>query len=506
MEGVSSEAGSLAGHLGLGKLVYLYDANDVSLDGPTSVTFTEDVGAALRGLRLARAARSRTATPTWRRSTPRSRPRWPRPTRPSLIVVRTTIGYGSPNKAGTADAHGAPLGAKEAAATKQALGWPYAGAVHRARTRSASASPRSAGAGCAAQQDWMRRLGALQAARPGARGAGALDARRPSCRRAGTRRCRPGSRATRWRRATRREPVLNAIARAPPGADRRRRRPLRLDQDADQGERRLPGRDAGRAQHPLRRARARDGGDRQRHRLPRRPAPLRRDLPRLRRLHARPDPPRGARPRCTRSTSSRTTRWRSARTARRTSRSSSSPRCARSRDWSCCGRPTPTRPPPRGAGRSAASKGPAALVLTRQKLPVLPGTQRMADEGVAARGLRAGGDRGRSAAGDPAGVRLRGPAGAGGARAARGGGGARARRLGAEHGELRRRRTRPTGAPCCRRRSPCGSRSRPGSRCRGTATSATAAARWGSSGFGHSAPGELVLERYGFTAGAVAGR
>ncbi len=121
MEGLSYEAASLAGHLGLGKLIALYDANDISLDGPTSMAFTEDVGARfealgwhvqrvkdgdtdLEGIAAALAA-ARTETK-----------------RPSMIVVKTTIGYGAPNKAGSSKAHGAPLGADELAATKRGLG------------------------------------------------------------------------------------------------------------------------------------------------------------------------------------------------------------------------------------------------------------------------------------------------------------------------------------------------------------------------------------------------
>ncbi|MGH9367024.1 MAG: transketolase [Thermoanaerobaculia bacterium] len=124
MEGVSSEAGSLAGHLRLGKLVYLYDDNQVTLDGPTSWTFTEDVGRRYeaygwqvlhveegdRDLEAIDAA-IRTATSQTER--------------PTLIRVRTTIGYGSPHKAGTSKAHGSPLGAEEVALTKKALGWEW---------------------------------------------------------------------------------------------------------------------------------------------------------------------------------------------------------------------------------------------------------------------------------------------------------------------------------------------------------------------------------------------
>lgn len=122
MEGVASEASSLAGHLGLGQLIVLYDDNRISIDGPTSLTFSEQVdqryaaygwhvqqvddGNDLEALDAALDAAKRETA------------------RPSLITVRTHIGYGSPNKQDTADAHGAPLGAEEVRLTKTALGWP----------------------------------------------------------------------------------------------------------------------------------------------------------------------------------------------------------------------------------------------------------------------------------------------------------------------------------------------------------------------------------------------
>ncbi len=121
MEGVSHEAASLAGHLGLGKLIYLYDDNEISIEGSTDLTFTEDVPARFRaygwhvqevdgydldGIEAAiRAAQEETK-------------------RPSLIVCHTHIAYGSPNKQDTAGAHGAPLGEEEVRLTKEALGWP----------------------------------------------------------------------------------------------------------------------------------------------------------------------------------------------------------------------------------------------------------------------------------------------------------------------------------------------------------------------------------------------
>lgn len=122
MEGVSSEAASLAGHLKLGRLIYLYDDNRISLAGETRLTFTEDVPArfAAMGWHVQRvedgndldaieaavnAAKAETGMP-------------------SLIAVRTHIGFGSPHKHDTFGVHGSPLGPEEAVATKRNLGWP----------------------------------------------------------------------------------------------------------------------------------------------------------------------------------------------------------------------------------------------------------------------------------------------------------------------------------------------------------------------------------------------
>jgi transketolase len=122
MEGVSHEAASLAGHLKLGRLIYLYDDNEISIDGSTSLAFTEDRAKRFEAYHwhvqtvtdandlsaLATAITAAQADP-----------------RPSIICVKSVIGYGSPNKAGTAKAHGEPLGVEEVKLTKQNLGWPY---------------------------------------------------------------------------------------------------------------------------------------------------------------------------------------------------------------------------------------------------------------------------------------------------------------------------------------------------------------------------------------------
>ncbi|MDT8433794.1 MAG: transketolase [Anaerosomatales bacterium] len=128
MEGVSGEAASLAGHLGLGKLIALYDDNRISIEGSTDLAFTEDVVArfAAYGWHVQRVQDGTdveaiaSAIDAAREATDR----------PSLIAVRTHIGYGSPNKQDTASAHGEPLGADEVRLTKGHLGWPLEPAFH----------------------------------------------------------------------------------------------------------------------------------------------------------------------------------------------------------------------------------------------------------------------------------------------------------------------------------------------------------------------------------------
>jgi transketolase len=119
-EGIASEAASLAGHLRLGKLVMLYDDNQVQLDGPTAMAFSEDVLARFRAygwqtLRVKDGNDVGTIEAAIRLARSDDRP--------SIIAVRTIIGYGSPNKAGSQKAHGAPLGPEEARLAKQAYGF-----------------------------------------------------------------------------------------------------------------------------------------------------------------------------------------------------------------------------------------------------------------------------------------------------------------------------------------------------------------------------------------------
>ncbi len=121
MEGISHEAASLAGHWGLGRLIYLYDDNEISIDGPTDLAFTEDVAARFRAYGwqvLEVDGHDREAVAQALEEARRDLEH------PSLIIAHTHIAYGSPNKQDTAEAHGAPLGEEEVRLTKRRLGWP----------------------------------------------------------------------------------------------------------------------------------------------------------------------------------------------------------------------------------------------------------------------------------------------------------------------------------------------------------------------------------------------
>lgn len=121
MEGISSEAASLAGHFGLGRLIYFYDDNGISIDGPTDITFSDDVAA-------------RFDAQGWHTSEVNGHDRaaigaaiedsQAVTDQPSLIICRTHIGHGSPNMQDTAASHGQPLGADEIRMTKEAIGYP----------------------------------------------------------------------------------------------------------------------------------------------------------------------------------------------------------------------------------------------------------------------------------------------------------------------------------------------------------------------------------------------
>jgi len=122
MEGVAAEAASLAGHLRLGKLICLYDANRISLAAATDLSFSEDVGRrfAAYGWQVLAVADGNDLGEL-QRALAEARGEESQPT---LVMVRTRIGYGSPHKEGSCEAHGSPLGAEEVRLTKERLGWP----------------------------------------------------------------------------------------------------------------------------------------------------------------------------------------------------------------------------------------------------------------------------------------------------------------------------------------------------------------------------------------------
>ena len=123
MEGASHETASLAGHLGLGKLIYFYDDNHISIEGPTELAFTDDVAKRFEGYHwhaqnIGEKANDLEALSQAIKNAQNEKDK------PSLIIIRSHIGYGSPNKQDTAEAHGSPLGEDEVKLTKKFYGWP----------------------------------------------------------------------------------------------------------------------------------------------------------------------------------------------------------------------------------------------------------------------------------------------------------------------------------------------------------------------------------------------
>jgi len=163
MEGVTQEAASLAGHLRLGKLIYLYDQNHISLAGATGLDFTEDVAKRFEAYGWhTRTVADGDDTDDIARAIQEAQAE---NQRPSLILVHTHIGYGSPHKQDNFSAHGNPLGEDELIATKKALGWPTTEkfylppeAVERFR--------QAVQAGAADEQEWDAKITAYQKAFP----------------------------------------------------------------------------------------------------------------------------------------------------------------------------------------------------------------------------------------------------------------------------------------------------------------------------------------------------
>jgi len=163
MEGISHEACSLAGHLRLGKLIGIYDDNRITIDGTTDLAFSDDTARRFEGYgwHVTKVADGNDLAALDRALEEAKRTT----DRPSLVIVRTHIGFGSPHKQDTADAHGAPLGADEVKLTKQNLGWPSLEPFYVPEEALAAwrhAQPR----GAKLESDWRRRWAAYQAAFP----------------------------------------------------------------------------------------------------------------------------------------------------------------------------------------------------------------------------------------------------------------------------------------------------------------------------------------------------
>ena len=163
MEGVSHEACSLAGHLKLGKLIGMYDDNRITIDGKTDLTFSDDTARRFEsyGWHVERVGDGNdlgaldAALAAARRITDR----------PSLVIVRTHIAYGSPHKQDTPEAHGAPLGVEEVKLTKQRLGWPGLEPFH-VHAESLAHWRRARERGARLEADWRKQYEAYQAAHP----------------------------------------------------------------------------------------------------------------------------------------------------------------------------------------------------------------------------------------------------------------------------------------------------------------------------------------------------
>jgi transketolase len=163
MEGISQEAGSLAGHLQLGKMICLYDQNHISLAGATGLIFTEDVAKRYEAYGWhTRAVKDGNDVEDIAKAIQEAQAET---RRPSMILVRTHIGYGSPKKQDNFSSHGSPLGEDELKAAKKALGWPTEEKFYLPQA-AVDLFRLALGAGAAVQKDWKTRFVAYQSAFP----------------------------------------------------------------------------------------------------------------------------------------------------------------------------------------------------------------------------------------------------------------------------------------------------------------------------------------------------
>ncbi len=162
MEGIAAEAASMAGHLGLGKLVFLYDDNQITIDGGTDLSFSEDVGARFTAYGWHVVAVDGHDAAAIAAALAEARAQGDRP---SLIACRTVIGQGAPTKAGSSKSHGSPLGPEEIEGAKRAMGWPLEPAFHVPEGLRPSID-RGIEPLVAMREDWERRFAAYEAAHP----------------------------------------------------------------------------------------------------------------------------------------------------------------------------------------------------------------------------------------------------------------------------------------------------------------------------------------------------
>ena len=155
MEGISQEAVTLAGHLGLNKLIVLFDDNEISIDGAVSLADSTNQATRFRASGWSTSSVDGHDSAAVQRAIKRAQ----RSAGPSLICCRTRIGYGAPNREGTAAAHGAPLGQDEAAAARSSYGWPHA--PFEIPEQAYEAWRESAKRGQLARRDWEQRVRAL---------------------------------------------------------------------------------------------------------------------------------------------------------------------------------------------------------------------------------------------------------------------------------------------------------------------------------------------------------
>jgi len=163
MEGISSEAASLAGHLGLSKLICIYDDNKISIEGSTDITFTEDVALRFQAynwhvVKVDDGNDIDSIKNALKESKAEKK-------RPSMIILSTQIAYGSPNKQGSADAHGAPLGEEEVRLTKEGFGFPTDKSFHVPK-EVLNICRECVERGKTAQSNWQKTFDAYETAHP----------------------------------------------------------------------------------------------------------------------------------------------------------------------------------------------------------------------------------------------------------------------------------------------------------------------------------------------------